>query len=45
MMAPDMNACDVGSGISEDAMRSNDIDTSWMEDLGQTWLWNMEPLN
>lgn len=43
-MQPDMT-CDVGSSISEDAMRSNDIDTSWMEDLGQTWLWNMEPFN
>lgn len=44
IMAPDMG-CDTGSNVSEDAMRSNDIDTSWMEDLGQTWLWNMEPFN
>lgn len=42
VMPPDI-ACGMGSNISEDAMRSNDIDTSWMEDLGQTWLWNMEP--
>ncbi|KAF7503207.1 hypothetical protein GJ744_004210 [Endocarpon pusillum] len=44
IMAPDMG-CDTGSNVSEDAMRSNDIDTSWMEDLGQTWLWNMEPFS
>ncbi len=44
VMPHDMT-CDVGSNVSEDAQRSNDIDTSWMEDLGQTWLWNMEPFN
>jgi hypothetical protein len=42
--AQDMG-CDTRSNVSEDAMRSNEIDTSWMEDLGQTWLWNMEPFN
>lgn len=42
IMPPEM-VCDVGGSISEDAMRGNDIDTTWMEDLGQTWLWNMGP--
>ena len=43
-IAQDMGG-DAGSNVSEDAMRSNDIDTSWMEDLGQTWQWNMEPFS
>ena len=45
VMAPEMVCGDVGSSLAEDAMRSNDIDTSWMEDLGPTWLWNMETLS
>ena len=43
VMAPDMPCGDVGVSLAEETMRSNDIDTSWMEDLGPTWLWNMEP--